>query len=285
MWLLLKRKLIAAAFVALFLSLTLAEPQFITKVSAEILGPINLAFYSGEGIRILSPLSMTYNSSSILLSFSGEAYCSFEIEIGDVGYSLDNGEIKRVTNIAVGSQVSIPAINIITTRVTYTGGVFLSNLSDGTHIITVYRGNQNQRKERYDVFAYSNATFSVDTAAPEISVQSPQNKTYDLANVTLNFTVSEAAPQVSYVLDGEEGFPFEGNMTLTGLIDGEHNVTVYATDLAGNAGASETVYFTVKVPDPFPIVPVLVASAITAVVVGVGLLVYFKKHKRGAEPS
>jgi hypothetical protein len=218
-----------------------------------------------------------------MLSFSGEAYCSFEIEIGDVGYSCDNGEIKKVTNIAVGSQVSIPAINIITTRVTYTGGVFLSNLSDGTHIITVYRGYQNQRRERYDVFAYSNATFSVDTTPPNISFLSPQNETYDAVNVTLNFTLNEAASRIFYVLDGEENhLATEGNSTLTGttltgLPKGNHNVTVYATDIAGNTGASETVYFTVKVQDTFPIVPVAVASTAVIIVVA-GLLVYFKKR-------
>jgi hypothetical protein len=273
----------------LFISSILAEPQFITKVNAEILGPINLAFYSGEGIKILSPLNMTYNSSSILLSFSGEAYCSFEIEIGDVGYSLDNGEIKKVTNIAIGSQVPIPAINIITTRVTYTGGVFLSNLSDGTHIITVYRGYQNQRRERYDVFAYSNATFTVDTTPPNISFLSPQNKVYGTASVTLNVTLNEEASQISYVLDGEENhLPTESNSTLigttlTGLSNGEHNLTVYATDLAGNTGASETVYFTVKVPDPFPTLPIALAiiAVVVVSVVATGLLVYTKKRQRG----
>ena len=47
---------------------------------------------------------------------------------------------------------------------------------------------------------------------------------------------------------------------------------------AGNVGSSETVYFTVDVPESFPVVPVI---AVVAVVVGVGLLVYFKKRKNG----
>jgi hypothetical protein len=202
---------------------------------------------------------------------------------------LDNGEIKKVTNIAIGSQVPIPAINIITTRVTYTGGVFLSNLSDGTHIITVYRGYQNQRRERYDVFAYSNATFTVDTTPPNISFLSPQNKVYGTASVTLNVTLNEEASQISYVLDGEENhLPTESNSTLigttlTGLSNGEHNLTVYATDLAGNTGASETVYFTVKVPDPFPTLPIALAiiAVVVVSVVATGLLVYTKKRQRG----
>jgi hypothetical protein len=59
-----------------------------------------------------------------------------------------------------------------------------------------------------------------------------------------------------------------------------HNVAVYAKDEFGNMGNSETIYFTVEVPEPFPTIPVAVASIAAVIVVGVGLLVYFKKRKR-----
>lgn len=64
---------------------------------------------------------------------------------------------------------------------------------------------------------------------------------------------------------------------------------MYARDLAGNTGASETVNFTVVAeqepnsesePKPFPTLPVATASAAGGVVVAAGLLIYFKKHKR-----
>jgi hypothetical protein len=70
-----------------------------------------------------------------------------------------------------------------------------------------------------------------------------------------------------------------GNITLTGLSAGLHNVTVYAKDEFGNTGASETVSFNVA-EEPFPVVPVAAASVAT-IAVGLGLLVYFtKKRKR-----
>ena len=68
-----------------------------------------------------------------------------------------------------------------------------------------------------------------------------------------------------------------GNVTLTGLTIGKHNVTVYAWDTAGNVGASETIIFTIA--EPFPAVPVAAASAASVAVLSVGLLVYFKKRK------
>jgi hypothetical protein len=69
-------------------------------------------------------------------------------------------------------------------------------------------------------------------------------------------------------------------MTLPQLSNGAHNVTVYAADEAGNMGASEAVTFTVAVPEPFPTVPVAVASVAAVAVASVGLLVYFKKRKK-----
>jgi hypothetical protein len=124
--------------------------------------------------------------------------------------------------------------------------------------------------------------FNVNAGAfppPSVSIASPENKTYDTFDVPLNFTVNESGSQITYSLDGQNNVTAAENITLTGLSYGEHNITVYATDIAGNIGASETITFTVaKEPEPFPtaIVVVIVASV---AVVGAGLLVYFKKRK------
>jgi hypothetical protein len=67
-----------------------------------------------------------------------------------------------------------------------------------------------------------------------------------------------------------------GNVTLEGLANGVHNVTVYAKDAFGNTGASETVSFTVEVP--FPATMIIAPVAFVAVV-SVGFIVYFRKRK------
>jgi hypothetical protein len=86
---------------------------------------------------------------------------------------------------------------------------------------------------------------------------------------------------MAYSLDGKENITISGNTTLNGLAYGAHNVTVYATDASGNTGVSETAYFTIaKESEPFPAAPVAAASVTTIAVVGVGLLIYFKKRKR-----
>ena len=73
-----------------------------------------------------------------------------------------------------------------------------------------------------------------------------------------------------------------GNTTLVGLSNGLHTLTVYANDTVGNVGTSETISFTVDVP--FPTALVISASGVSLAVVAAGLLVYFKKRKRKADP-
>jgi hypothetical protein len=96
--------------------------------------------------------------------------------------------------------------------------------------------------------------------------------------------VNEPVSKISYVLDGQENVTVAGNTTLIGLAYGMHNLTVYTTDAYGNTGTSETITFTIAKPElqsePFPIVPVVAASAVVAFAAVAGLLVYFKKRNR-----
>jgi hypothetical protein len=97
----------------------------------------------------------------------------------------------------------------------------------------------------------------------------------------LDFTVSEAASEILYCLDGKENQTITGSVTLRGLAEGAHNVTLYAADLAGNAAAPKILFFSVDLPESFPIMPVTASIATVAIVsFGLGLLVYLKKHKR-----
>ena len=139
---------------------------------------------------------------------------------------------------------------------------------------TVYAAN-----EQYTPFGYGTPDPSYDGTAPEITVASPENKTYYTTDVALNFTVNEPVSSMHYKLDGET-FEISGNTTLTGLSYGMHNLTVHATDAADNTGSSEVITFTVaEEPEPFPAAPVAAASVATIAVVGVGLLVYFRRRK------
>lgn len=134
--------------------------------------------------------------------------------------------------------------------------------------------------EKYTPVGYGtpDPSYVLEHYPPKISVMSPLKQTYNETDVPLLFDVDKTVNWTGYSLDGKQNVTVTGNITLTGLSSGLHNVAVYANDTYGNMGASETVTFTIS--PPFPIVPVAVASVAVAVATASGLLVYFKKHRR-----
>jgi len=195
-------------------------------------------------VSITSPKNMTYGSKDVPLNFNVSEATSW------MGYRLDDQA-----------------------TVTITGNTDLNGLAEGTHKLWVYAKNFAG-----DVTASTTVHFTIDVTSPSIVVFYPENKTYQTTDVLVKFIVNEPVSQINYCLDGSENTTIAENFTLTQLSNGNHNVTIYATDEAGNTGASEIVYFTVAVPEPFP-TTLVIASVIIVTVVGTGLLVYFMKRK------
>jgi hypothetical protein len=136
--------------------------------------------------------------------------------------------------------------------------------------------------EMYTPVGYGtpDSSYILETTPPKINVTSPLNQTYIKSSVPLAFSLDKKVSWVSYSLDGEQNVSLIGNSTIENMTNGFHSVIVYANDTFGNIGASQTINFTVVVPEPLPVVPVVVASVIAVVVATAGLLVYFKKQKR-----
>jgi len=109
-------------------------------------------------------------------------------------------------------------------------------------------------------------------------ISSPENNgNYTSSSVPLTFELSVEALSLSYSLDGGVKVPLVGNTTLNGLADGEHVLTIYATDDKGNTSTLQTISF--KVDSIFTMILVISTIVIVAVVC-TALLVYFKKRKR-----
>ena len=171
----------------------------------------------------------------------------------------------------------------------------LAGVSGGNHSITIYAVGHGFYEantvvngifvahyyNRFEIIGSSTVSFTKDIVSPRISFLSPQNGTYATSDVELDFTVSEAASEILYCLDGKENQTITGSVSLTGLAEGAHNVTLYAADLAGNTAAPQTLFFSVDLPESFPIMPVTASIATVALVsFGLGFLAYFKKHKK-----
>ena len=117
---------------------------------------------------------------------------------------------------------------------------------------------------------------------PLISIFSPENKTYDSNNVDLTFSVSKPTSVIQYRLDGQANVTISGNTTLSNLDDGVHSVVIYAQDLDGQAGLSETIYFTVgqqSEAEAFPTIWII-AIIVLVVILGAIIFVYMKFSKR-----
>jgi parallel beta-helix repeat protein len=167
-------------------------------------------------IVVLSPENKTYSANHISLNFTVSEQTSWE------GYGL-------------GGSVNV----------TIAGNTTLTGLPDGSHTITVYANDTVGNMGRSDA-----TLFTVDTAPPNIVVLSPENKTYSLDNVPLNFTVSEQTSWEGYSLDGSSNVTTTGNQILTNIPDGPHSIIVYSNDTAGNMGGSNTTFFTIDITPP-----------------------------------
>ncbi len=158
-------------------------------------------------------------------------------------------------------------------------------MPDGEYsiVITAWGGGGYAKGLTYYFFDMTTITvinFTVDATPPDVSILSPLNETYDSSDVPLNFTVSEKPSLIRYSLDGQKNSTLYENTTLTNLPNGEHNLTIYVWDVAGNFGVSETVVFNIAKPEPFT-TPLVVASTASVVVISISLTIYFKKRNGG----
>lgn len=152
--------------------------------------------------------------------------------------------------------------------------------------------------------------------SPEIIIKSPQNTTYIGNTIVLNFTASSTwiSSSISYSLDDSDKIAVntttvsqedanigknpaiyrttvKGTCALSNVSRGWHNITLfmicenkkfsyYETYFKGDIIASESVSFFIGAPIDNSFMPAIVLSVVTAIVIGIGLPVYFKKRKR-----
>ena len=291
-----KKTLLIAVFISALLFSPIVGTELINKVEAW--WPYNPDAESLITIIVSSPENnKLYNTDDLELTFNVT-----------VGENIDNSLIliicyktdwQKENNTIfsfdpqflrdVGSQLLSPRTKLINPINKLSTTVNITGVPDGNHSITIYTSilHYSSIKRNFDVFeeyffytdltmanAGTTVSFAIDTAPPKISILSKKDK-YDTSDVPLNFTINEFVSQITYSLDGQNKVAIPENITLTQLDNGYHNVTVYATDWAGNIG-SETMYFSVEIPFPAILV---IAPIATVTATAIGLIIYFKKRK------
>ena len=122
-----------------------------------------------------------------------------------------------------------------------------TSLSDGnyTYNVTVNDtvGNSNTTATR---------TITLDTTAPNVTINVPESKTYTTSSIDFNVTLNEDGGIVQYTLDGGVNNVSmsttdnrEYNATNSSIADGSYTFQVYANDTAGNRNDTENITFSI----------------------------------------
>jgi hypothetical protein len=284
------------AFTAILTSaLLLSAAAGISVVSlakANPFGWYNIEASESPSIRIDSPLNETYDyNGRVLFNFTispSENWSPQYERVNSLNYSVD-GELAKT--IIVNSSLSYYPYRqngkFLVKPFSYS--TFLENFTDGNHVVRIsvkytgyfYRQSWAIVTEGHpEMVRSAMVSFTMDTVSPAMKILSVENKTYHESDLQLDFAVNEDFCNAFYVLDGLN-VPVAGNLTLSGLPVGNHSLTVFAYDMAGNFGASNTIAFAVE---PFPTTLLIVSAIVVAVIIGIGLSVYFKKPKGVKKP-
>jgi hypothetical protein len=302
-----KKTIFAAVFIVVILLSAVAGTNFVNFGKAN---PFSPSKYSGEmappanatppSITIIRPINnKIYNENFVNLTLNavvGQAphslssYVFRHLALTEVYYEADwlenetvvdgTSEFSYVYNSSGTSENFYGR-----TTGSYSCDLKLEGIPEGNHIITVnaiergyyfyVEGGLSFKFYSFSISAISSVTFTVDTTPPEVSILSLENKTYSTSDVPFSFNASEPVSQITYSLDGEENVAITGNTTLTGLANGDHTLTVYAKDEAGNVGTSETISFTVNV---LPVTLIAAVSGASVTIAALGLFCYFRKR-------
>ena len=158
--------------------------------------------------------------------------------------------------------------------------VDLTNLTQGPHTLTVWIDVMvSGDATGYLESVYSTVWFNVDSIPTNITILSPSAATYSTSKVPLNFTVNKPVSQLTYSLDNGN-ITTATNMTLTGLSNGAHNLTIFALDTAGNM-ANQTVTFNVQQSAiTLPNALLLIAVPVAVICIVAGLLLVIVRHRK-----
>jgi hypothetical protein len=263
------------------LALALMLVLFSVMFSVQVVKVAKATSPVSSEISIISPTNTTYSSSLLTLRVSMIALVARNSNVS-MAYSLDGRDNVTIPIEIRGREMSFQAA--------ISGSLPLSELSVGPHSVTVYSEYilynftaMGVYHPKYVVWGHNTVYFTVDDGvSPVISNLSFENKTYNENNLSLSFTTDEPTSWISYCLDQQANATITGNATLTGLADGSHRIVVYANDTAGNMGASETIFFTILQETPSESFPttLVIAPIASVIVVGMGLLVYFRKRRK-----
>jgi hypothetical protein len=181
--------------------------------------------------------TVSIGSPSTTLTQSGPVTFPISIE-GASTIALDAADVSLTTTGSVTGTVSVSGGTTDTPTIT------VSNLSgDGTFTINIAAEAATDMAGNLSAAAGPSASVTVDTALPVVSITAAPDDPTGSTEASISFTTTDSngIATLECQLDGGAFEPCSSPVSYSGLSDGEHTVTVRATDNVGNsASASHT---------------------------------------------
>ena len=187
-----------------------------------------------------SNIAENYNQTGLRTITVDSTAPVITISIPQEGQTYSNSTVAL--NVSASETITTWQYNVNGTgNHTFSPNITLPGLPEGIHNVTVFANDSSGN------MGSAMVNFTIDTVAPAITIISPVNTTYIHTSILLNVTTDQTA-NVTYSLNGAVNLSLYnlttgGNTTITGT-EGENNITVYASDPAGNLNSS-IVNFTV----------------------------------------
>lgn len=240
-----------------------------------------------EGARIDSPCNRTYAPNEvIIIKASASSFAGLGVTY-EGKYSIDG---KGPYPLHAESH-QVHSWDLFYGAIIATGK--LSPLSEGQHRLTVYLKAYTDYPKGPRMSGEATVYFTVgeDQDPPNITLDTLDGAVFNQTTVPLNFSINEPTSWIGYILDNGTKTTITANTNLT-VTPGNHNITVYAKDTAGNMGQSKVAYFNVQTPTPLQTLNpawLAAAAALTALCVATGLIFYLRRkshlEKRNASTS
>jgi hypothetical protein len=232
-----KKTLMATIIITTILFSPVAGMKWVEVAKANFLPPPN-----NTHITIDFPQNLTYDSRTLNLNFTLQSN-----GYGWYWYKVDENERIEINVTTVSEQlIDDGSYWYAYNRHTRIANTVLPNLTNGNHRVTVFELGSNMI-----ITASATAYFTIDADdnAPILFVFS-NGSVYDKSEILLSFTINEKVSWIGYSLDSASNITCNGNFTIKNILNGIHNVTVYANDTNGNMGKSNNIFFTIDTSTP-----------------------------------
>jgi hypothetical protein len=251
-----KNSLLALTFTSISLAFLIVASLF---VNLGIANPMISTKYPPT-ITVFSPApNTTYKTNTVNLHFTVTAPTVINDAYGRpmtvypkgyVQYFLDGVQLGSFSEVNLPEPVSRN----------------LDGLSEGIHTLHVFAYNQFIYMAGNPSAVDRFVNFTIDAAPPAISIILMPRAVMHETDLPLKLSVTEQVTGVEYVIDEKpsaslmdmtkipngNSLTINGNASLAGLPAGQHSITLYAADMAGSVGTSQTLQFTIAQTAPTP---------------------------------